>query len=323
MGAWKGLTEAHRRLFQELEQALAQVQDGEIDHSKEDAVSILHQKLNEQLERLGWRIGIQISLTGARRTFYTLDFLKDKIGGKLVLGKQAFVLSSLLANFPLSIQIHDMDLGIVLVPMRSLKQRLPKGVSDFESTYKVLEELSPLLIRYPFLILGFSDDPSPQDVTELTSDLDQFLLNQVGYTLSEMVVMGERPEYDFKIHLPQRIESITKEVCALANLQGGGVLLFGIKDNGEIKGIQADELDISQLRITNSVRNLCEPIPSFEFYSFEIPDDPERMILVCQVEEQKRKPCLVHSRAYVRSGPSAQPADAEEIRRMVLSSAQE
>jgi hypothetical protein len=47
------------------------------------------------------------------------------------------------------------------------------------------------------------------------------------------------------------------------------------------------------------------------------------MILVCQVDEQKRKPCLVHSRAYVRSGPSAQPADAEEIRRMVLSSAHE
>ena len=58
--------------------------------------------------------------------------------------------------------------------------------------------------------------------------------------------------------------------------------------------------------------------PSFAFFSVNISNDPELAILVCQVNELKRKPCLVHSRAYIRSGPSAQRADSAEIRKMVL-----
>ena len=89
-------------------------------------------------------------------------------------------------------------------------------------------------------------------------------------------------------------------------------------NEGEIVGIKACELDTIKLRITNSIRSLCDPIPFFEFFSVNMSNDPELAILVCQVDELKRKPCLVHSRAYVRSGPSAQRADSAEIRKMVL-----
>jgi hypothetical protein len=318
MGAWRILTEEHTQALPELEQALAKLACQAPDHAQENSVGQLHQGLNEQLESLGWDIGTQISLKTGSRTFYTIDFLKDSIAGKLILNKQAFILSSLLASFPLSVQIHSIDLGFVLVPMHSLKKRLPRGISDFESICKVLQELPSVLIKYPFLIMGFSCEQSPLKVTELTSELDQLLLTRVGYTLSEMLILGEKPNYDFKVQLPERIEQITKEVCALANLPGGGILLFGISDEGEIVGIKANELDKIKLRITSSIRNLCDPIPFFEFFSVNMSNDPELAILVCQVDELKRKPCLVRSRAYVRSGPSAQRADSAEIRRMVL-----
>ena len=318
MGAWRILTEEHKQTLPELEQALASLEYLAPDQTQENAVGQLHQDLNEQLESLGWDIGTQISLKTGNRTFYTIDFLKDRIAGKLILNKQAFILSSLLASFPLSVQIHSIDLGFVLVPMHSLKKCLPRGVSDFESTCKVLQELPSVLIKYPFLIMGFSRQHLPLTVTELTSELDQLLLTRVGYTLSEMLILGEKPNYDFKVQLPERVERITKEVCALANLPGGGILLFGISDEGEVVGIHASELDNIKLRITNSIRSLCDPIPFFEFFSVNIANDPELAILVCQVDELKRKPCLVHSRAYVRSGPSAQRADSAEIRRMVL-----
>jgi hypothetical protein len=202
--------------------------------------------------------------------------------------------------------------------MKSLKADLPRGIADYEATTKILEELSPLLIRYPYLIMGFSPTTSPLEVTELTSDLDQFLLAQLGYTLNEMLVLGEKPAYDFKLQLPEKIEQITKELCALANLTGGGCLLFGIRDDGEIVGLANGDADTAKLRITNSARSLLDPIPTFKFFTFESPEDPERILLVCRVEELQRKPCLLHHRAYVRSGPSAQPADAEEMRALVL-----
>ena len=83
-------------------------------------------------------------------------------------------------------------------------------------------------------------------------------------------------------------------------------------------GMKAGELDETKLRITNSIRHLCDPIPCFEFFSVNMSNDPDLAILVCQVDELRRKPCLVHSRAYVRSGPSAQRADSAGIRRLVL-----
>jgi len=318
MGAWRILTEAHQQALPELEKALAELDYQDPDPGQDNALGQLHQGLNRQLESLGWDIGTQISLKTGSQTFYTIDFLKDRIAGKLILNKQAFILSSLLASFPLSVQIHGIDLGFVLVPMHTLKKCLPRGVSDFESTCKVLQELPSVLIKHPFLIMGFSRQNTPLQVTELTSELDQLLLTRVGYTLSEMLILGEKPSYDFKAQLPERVENITKEVCALANLPGGGILLFGISDEGEIVGIKASELDETKLRITNSIRNLCDPIPFFEFFSVNMSNDPELAILVCQVDELKRKPCLVRSRAYVRSGPSAQRADSAEIRKMVL-----
>lgn len=318
MGAWPLLNQGHGQVLRELELALSHLECRSRDPDDERVVGQLHQALNRQLEQLDWQISTQ--LVAGKRTFYTIDFLKDQIAGKMILGKQAFVLSSLLASFPLSLEIHNIEIGFVLVPMRDLKMRLPRGVSDFEAIQRVLEEMPPALIKYPFLIIGFSEHETDIAVTELTSELDRLLLSRVGHTLNEMLVMGEKPSYDFKVTMPERTESITKEICAMANLAGGGVVLFGISDDGEVVGIPSDEMDKIKLRITNSVRNLSDPIPFFTFTSVAIPDDSNSVILACQVDELKRKPCLVHHRAYIRSGPSAQPADAEEIRKMVLGS---
>ncbi len=321
MGAWQLLNQEHGQIWRELELALSHLECRYQSPDDEHVIGQLHQNLNHQLEQMDWQISTQ--LVAGRRTFYTIDFLKDQIAGKMVLGKQAFILSSLLASFPLALEVHHIEMGLVLVPMRDLKMQLPRGVSDFEAIARIITEMPSALIKYPFLIVGFSQQESEIEVTELTTDLDRLLLERVGHTLSEMLILGEKPGYDFKERMTDRTENITKEICAMANLPGGGVLLFGISDDGEIVGIPADDMDKIKLRITNSTRNLCDPIPYFAFTSVAIPDEPELVILVCQIDELKRKPCLVHHRAYIRSGPSAQPADAEEIRKMVLSSAQQ
>jgi hypothetical protein len=318
MGAWDLISEERESLFAELTEALSTLKGPSRNTNPAEVIGRWHQNLNQALNQRNWDIGTQISLLSGKRTFYALDFLKQKVGGKLVLGKQAFILSSLLAHFPLSIQIQELEVGIIILPMKSLKTNLPRGIADYEATTKILEELSPLLIRYPYLVLGISPNTSPLTVTELTSDLDQFLLAQLGYTLDEMLMLGEKPAYDFKLQLPEKIEQITKEVCALANLNGGGCLLFGIRDNGELVGLNSTDVDSVKLRITSSARSLLDPIPTFRFSTFESPEDPQRIILVCQVEELQQKPCLLHHRAYVRSGPSAQPADAQEMRTLVL-----
>ena len=79
------------------------------------------------------------------------------------------------------------------------------------------------MVKYPFLIAGFSERQAPLEVLEITSEMDEYLMQRVGHTLNELLVLGEKPNYDFKVAMPPRTEKITKEVCALANLPGGGI----------------------------------------------------------------------------------------------------
>jgi hypothetical protein len=57
-----------------------------------------------------------------------------------------------------------------------------------------------------------------------------------------MVLLKERPEYDFKIDLPTN-KKLAQEICGFANLQGGGIILFGIDDDGTQAGIHTDDVD--------------------------------------------------------------------------------
>jgi hypothetical protein len=201
--------------------------------------------------------------------------------------------------------------------MKTLAQHLNKGVAHFEFIRELLNEIPPLTIRYPFLILGFSPDSATAEAAELTSELDQFLIKTLGMTLGEMLVLGEKPNYDFKL-LPPLSEKIAKEVCGLCNIRRGGILLFGISDKGAVKGLPQSDMDAIQLAITSAIRGNCKPIPLFDLHSFDIPGKPGRKILVVHVHELRTKPCMTRDRVYIRSGPSAQPATPEEIRRMIL-----
>jgi predicted HTH transcriptional regulator len=168
------------------------------------------------------------------------------------------------------------------------------------------------------VIIGFSDDQLETfEVTELNSKIDNFMIDKIGYTFDEMVLLGEKPNYEFKSELPNN-QTIAKEVCALANLNDGGVIVFGVTDNGTTLGIPKRTLDEVKQRITNIVRSNCDPIPEFFHEAFDVPHDPNSAVLVTHVNELPRKPCTVQGRVYIRSGPSVQPADSEEIRKMVL-----
>ena len=317
-GAWKKLISNYKKEFEEIKSAVSYLNEQSMLRSGATALHhYLHSELNRKLTDSGWQTNIRLSLGSGHKTRFKVDFLKNRIGGKLVIGKQAFLLSALLANFPLAVKVHSMDIAFTLVPMNTLSQHLDKGVAHFEFIRELLNEIPPLTIRYPFLILGFSSDSTITEPTELTTELDQFLIKILHLTMDEMLVLGEKPNYDFKL-MPPHSDKIAKEVCGLSNIRGGGILLFGISDKGAVKGLPRVEMDAIQLAITSAIRGSCMPIPPFDLHTFDIPGKPSRMILVVHVHELKNKPCMTRDRVYVRSGPSAQPATPEEIRRMIL-----
>jgi hypothetical protein len=284
------------------------------------SLSSLAKTLSQQFIDLGWaaRRGQSHTPEGAKRRL-SIGYVKDNVGLEIMLGKSVFLESKVFIDFPYLIQARMFQLPIVLIPMRSLTKRMAAGMSSFEEVKGTLLEVSPLSLKYPLAILGYSNEESDIEVTELTSDLDIFLLQSVGLSLNQMALVNEGPNYEFKQQLPEE-KNLAREICAFANSPGGGLILLGIDKNGTAVGIpQGKNLDEVQLKVTNTIRDSCVPQPSFGFHPFHgIGENGTAEVLVIQIDELDRKPCMAQDRVYIRSGPSARPAGPDDIRRLVL-----
>jgi len=286
----------------------------------------LRRALSHELESLGWMSEVAISYgkgrpsegkSGQRRKI--IDFAKEMIGLELVIGKRQFVESSLFVDYPILVRGGRVEIAVILVPTASLlKQVLAMNASSYEAICDQFTDLGPLPLKYPFVVLGLSNEPRPFQVTELTSELDQLLIDTAGLSLAEIVLLNETQNYELKELLP-RNEKIAQAACAFANLSGGGILLLGVDKYGNIRGLpKGKELDDMQLRVADVIHNNCAPQPRFEIRIFDAPNDPGRCLLTVRVYEVENKPCMTQDRVYVRSGTSARPAGPDEIRRLIL-----
>ena len=117
--------------------------------------------------------------------------------------------------------------------------------------------------------------------------------------LLEIIVNGENSGVEFKRD-DIRPEQLAKEIVALANLQGGRLLL-GVEDNGTISGLQQKN---TQEWVLNVFRDKVFPqiIPFYE----EIKMDEQRRVAVITVAPGISKPYMLkhdnREEIYIRMG---------------------
>lgn len=135
-------------------------------------------------------------------------------------------------------------------------------------------------------------------------------------------IPNELNEIDWKEKLSSNKEKLKQHLIALANLPGGGFLVFGIRDNdAEIVGIGNEEALKAVDTLTNLGRDAIEPPLKIEhradIYS-------GKSLLFVHVEESSIKP--VHERgktienSYIRSGGTTRKASRQEIGFLLLNS---
>lgn len=105
-------------------------------------------------------------------------------------------------------------------------------------------------------------------------------------------------------------KSFIKTVSAFSNY-GGGKIVFGVDDDGNIKGIS--DLKNACLDIENRINDNINPQPK---YSIII--DEAKNIITLIVEEGINKPYLYNSKAYKRNDTSTIEVDSFELTRLVL-----
>ena len=119
--------------------------------------------------------------------------------------------------------------------------------------------------------------------------------------------MGENKRLEYK----ETINSNTflKTVSAYANY-GGGKILFGISDDGEILGIQ-DPVE-AKLNLENKINDSIRPVPE---YALEI---QEGDIISLTVFEGMYKPYMYKGKAYKRNDMATIEVDRLEYSRLIL-----
>lgn len=119
--------------------------------------------------------------------------------------------------------------------------------------------------------------------------------------------MKENNQLEFK-------ESITntflKTVSAYANYKGGEIV-FGIDDNGTVKGLM--DLEEARLSIENKINDSISPQPEYTIAVIE----KDRLITL-NVKSGENKPYLYKSKAYKRNDTATIEVDNLELSRLIL-----
>lgn len=119
--------------------------------------------------------------------------------------------------------------------------------------------------------------------------------------------MRENKRLEYK----ENMESGTflKTISAYANY-GGGKIIFGIADDGTVKGISKPEE--ACLNLENKINDSIKPVPE---YSIEIGEDSTLILSVC---EGPYKPYLYKGKAYKRYDSATIEVDRLEYGRLIL-----
>jgi ATP-dependent DNA helicase RecG len=132
--------------------------------------------------------------------------------------------------------------------------------------------------------------------------------------LLELIANGEGSGVEFKRD-DLRPEQLAKEIVALANFQGG-VILLGVEDDGTITGIQRENLEewVMDTVFGRYVHPMI--LPFFE----TVQVDAERRVALVSVTQGTAKPYVVRHQGreeiYVRAGSTSRSASREQQARL-------
>ena len=128
--------------------------------------------------------------------------------------------------------------------------------------------------------------------------------------LIEEISNGENEKIEFKENA--KTNTYIKTVVAFAN-GNGGKIVFGVKDNGEIIGVE-NEIEVMD-GIINAISYSCYPmiIPDISLHTLE-----NRTIILVEIEGGKKKPYYLKSKGvqkgtYIRSGATTRIIEEDYV----------
>lgn len=123
---------------------------------------------------------------------------------------------------------------------------------------------------------------------------------------------GEDQIYEFK-SAGTDVRTISKEIGAFANTRMGGILFYGVEDDGSI-GNSDMKRQVFDQKIQNSIRNTISPAISIRVIEKDVLG--HKIILVVVAPWNKKEVYQYEGRVYLRHGTNVFVAKPEEIKKL-------
>jgi len=129
--------------------------------------------------------------------------------------------------------------------------------------------------------------------------------------LINLLTEGESETVEFKPSLSQT-DKILECVSAFSNTNGG-ILVIGVRDTGEVIGVDIGKRTLESL--ANTIKQNTDPVI---YPSISVENVEGKNVIVIEVEESKSKPVFAFDKVYKRVGRSNQRVTSDEIRKLAL-----
>lgn len=106
-----------------------------------------------------------------------------------------------------------------------------------------------------------------------------FIVQQIPNELLELIHGGENITVEFKKSSTEVTKDVYETVCAFSNRDGGHIFL-GVKDNGEILGIEEDKVDKVKKEFVTSVNNENKMYPPLYLTPIEYETDGKHILYI-------------------------------------------
>ena len=123
---------------------------------------------------------------------------------------------------------------------------------------------------------------------------------------------GENQLYEFKAS-GTRIDKITKEIAAFLHTKYGGIIFYGVDDDGSIQGSDTKRQVFDQ-PLQNSVRNSIAPSPSIELKEKIVMGYPVLLIIIRPWD--KKSIYQYSEKYYIRKGTNTFVLKPEEMKKL-------
>ncbi len=210
----------------------------------------------------------------------------------------------------LSTTLHDLqkmkDMELLAYRKDSLGQIVRKSDSVVYEKHPILKHLSRSYFNEPTSL------PQKNKATNKRTLSMRAVKTPTEQEILDICRSGEDQLYEFKSARTDT-KAISKEVCAFANTHMGGIIFYGIEDDGSI-GNADMKRQIFDQKIQNSIRNTISPSISVKIIEKDVIG--YKIFLVVIPPWNKKDVHQYEGRVYLRHGTNVFTAKPEELKQL-------